>query len=42
MSRFRRNWLESCLVLMYKYNFSEPEQLSDKVLGLMRWVTRDM
>ena len=41
MSPSRRNWLESCLVLMYKYNFSEPEQLSDKVLGLMRWVARD-
>ena len=26
----RKNWLEACLVLVYKYNFSEPETLSDK------------
>ena len=32
----RKNWLDSCLVLVYKYNFSEPEQLGEKVLGLMR------
>jgi hypothetical protein len=32
----RRNWLDSALVLVYKYNFSEPEPLSEKVLGLMR------
>ena len=33
---FRRNWLEACLVLVYKYNFSEPEALREKVVGLMR------
>ena len=32
----RRNWLEAALVFVYKYNFSEPEPLSEKVLGLMR------
>ena len=32
----RKNWLDCCLVLAYKYNFSEPEPLSAKVLGLMR------
>ena len=32
----RRNWLEACLVLVYKYNFSEPESLREKVVGLMR------
>jgi hypothetical protein len=32
----RKNWLEAALVLVYKYNFSEPEPLSEKVLGLMR------
>ena len=32
----RKAWLEATLVLVYKYNFSEPEPLSEKVLGLMR------
>ena len=32
----RKQWLEAMLVLVYKYNFSEPDQLSEKVIGLIR------
>ena len=32
----RKQWLEGMLVLVYKYNFSEPDQLSEKVIGLIR------
>ena len=28
--------MEAMLVLVYKYNFSEPDQLSEKVIGLIR------
>ena len=38
----RKNWLESCLVLVYKYNFSEPETLSDKVLELIRIILNSL
>ena len=38
----RKNWLEACLVIVYKYNFSEPETLSDKVLGLIRIIINSL
>ena len=38
----RKNWLEACLVIVYKYNFSEPETLSDKVLGLIRIIVNSL
>jgi len=38
----RKQWLEACLVLVYKYNFSEPEQLSDKVVGLIRIIVNSI
>ena len=30
------------LVLVYKYNFSEPENLSDKVIGLIRIIINSL
>ena len=38
----RKNWLEAALVIVYKYNFSEPESLSDKVLGLARIILNSL
>jgi hypothetical protein len=38
----RKQWLEAMLVLVYKYNFSEPENLSDKVIGLVRIIINSL
>ena len=38
----RKNWLEAALVIVYKYNFSEPETLSEKVLGLIRIILNSL
>lgn len=38
----RKNWLEACLVIVYKYNFSEPDPLSEKVLGLIRIILNSL
>ena len=38
----RKQWLETMLVLVYKYNFSEPDNLSDKVIGLIRIIINSL